>query len=242
MYWESTKFYKEFAGKKCKYWTYLTRLWKGMDMKQAIQPRDLHFKWRIDAFGKTCPRCMKYKLTQWYYNSKAEKSWKDSCCMDCRKQQRKDDRWDDVKLARERKYRKGYQIRPEVVKRMALDSLFYSLCFLCRDSRCHHLWVLCDKIPHPISRLNSIDRGLRVLMGHLRIRNPGHTPVVSPLQAHHLSPRTQISAPRPYYPILREHKWRTYSGLALSNDSLLSHIALLPSNYPYMSNVGVSYR
>lgn len=69
---------------------------------------------------------MKYKLLQWYYNSKAEKSWKDSCCMDCRKKQRKDDRWDDVKLARERKYRKEYVKRPEVVKKMNLDSLFYS--------------------------------------------------------------------------------------------------------------------
>lgn len=135
MYWEATKFYKEFAGKKCKYGTYLARLWKGMDMKQAIQPRDLHFKWRIDAYGKTCPRCMKYKLIQWYYNSRAEKSWKDSCCMDCRKQQRKDDRWDDVKLARERKYRKGYERRPEVVKRMALDSLFYSNAQVKRNRR-----------------------------------------------------------------------------------------------------------
>ena len=55
--------------------------------------------------------------------------------MDCRKKQRKDDRWDDVKLSRERKYRKEYVNRPEVVKRMELDSLFYSNAQVKRNRR-----------------------------------------------------------------------------------------------------------
>ena len=55
--------------------------------------------------------------------------------MDCRKQQRKDDRWDDVKLSRERNYRKEYANRPEVVKRMKLDSLFYSNAQVKRNRR-----------------------------------------------------------------------------------------------------------
>lgn len=85
MYWEATQFYNQYKKDKCKYWTYLSRLWRWMSKESSIQNRDFHRMWVHDKNGQTCPRCFEYKWWDWFYNCKTEKSGKDNVCSDCRK-------------------------------------------------------------------------------------------------------------------------------------------------------------
>ena len=85
MYWEATRFYNEYKGKKCKYGTYLTRLWKWMSRDSAIKQIDYHCFGLKDEKWCTCPRCFEYKDYSQFYSSKSEKNGKDNVCSDCRK-------------------------------------------------------------------------------------------------------------------------------------------------------------